>query len=114
MRREIFWRSGRGGGRCPDGRSNGNDVAVAHWAACRPSEPVVAHNLQRNGHMAMVVAFVAVIIRDYNGFRDKKLQNTPDYLITDSDNANFVYKGFYHLVGNAICERVHVVSNKHV
>ena len=29
------------------GQGNGDDVGVARWAACRPSEPVMAHNLAK-------------------------------------------------------------------
>ena len=36
------------------GRGNGDDVVVARWVACRPSEPVMAHNLIKKTRTAMV------------------------------------------------------------
>ena len=42
------------------GRGNGDDVVVARRVACRPSEPVMAHNLARSKRLAMVRPFVAI------------------------------------------------------
>ena len=47
------------------GRGNGDGVEVARRSRGRPSEPIKAHNLERNVRTAMVRPFVAVIIRDY-------------------------------------------------
>ena len=47
------------------GRGNGDGVEVACWIACRPSEPVMAHNLERTKQMVMVRPIMAAIIRDY-------------------------------------------------
>ena len=63
--------------------------------------------LQRNEQMAMVVAFAAVIIRDYNGFRDEKLENTLDYPITphgcrrDEEGQRQHFSKTYYLVGSS-------------
>ena len=29
------------------GRGNGDDIGVVRWVACRPSDPVMAHNLAK-------------------------------------------------------------------
>ena len=59
----------REGGRGKKGarmeQDNVDDVVVARRVACRPSEPVMAHNLAKNEQTAMVWPFVTAIIRDY-------------------------------------------------
>ena len=55
------------------GRGNGDGVEVARWIACRPSEPIKVHNLERI-RTAMVwhdrvvdniALWVHIIVRNY-------------------------------------------------